>query len=97
MGIFPRRCFYQVHLPGKILWKLTRRSTICFRSYKVIFFYEILLKFCSLAMLGLPEIPKTYGEEGFRGIFYFFIASQVAMIAFPIILGRKLKIMKKET
>ena len=48
-------------------------------------------------MLDLPEIPKTYGDDGFRGIFYFFIASQVAMIAFPVILGRKLRIMKKET
>lgn len=51
----------------------------------------------SLAMLGLPEIPKSFGEDGFRGIFYFFIACQIAMIVFPVILGRKLKIMKKET
>jgi len=48
-------------------------------------------------MLGLPEIPKSFGEDGFRGIFYFFIAGQIAMIVFPVILGRKLKIMKKET
>jgi hypothetical protein len=72
MGLFPRRSFYQVHLPRKILWKLTRRSKICLRSKEVISFWEILLKFCSLAMLDLPEIPKTYGDDGFRGIFYFF-------------------------
>ena len=55
-----------------------------------------MIKHFSLAMLGLPEIPKEYGEDGFRGIFYFFIATQVAMIAFPIILGRKLVRMKNE-
>ena len=57
-------------------------------------FVRFSLGVTSLLMLGLPEIPKTYGEAGFKAIFYCHIASQVVLFFFPVMLIKKLRTMQ---
>ena len=51
---------------------------------------KISENFSSLLVLGLQEIPNTFGRDGFTAVFYFFIAVLGIMIPFPIVFGKKL-------